>query len=360
MTLKALKNLFIVFVLGVLIFNTSCRKEEMEIIQAPPEDTLTPGSVVASLMQRTAMNDGSGDNIIDNANCFNIQLPVMVIVNGMQVVVTSDADFENVEDIFDEFDDDIDTIEIEFPITIVLNDFTQVVINTISEFYSYSSNCNGENEIDDDIECLDFQYPITASIFNTNNELISTVTISNDEQMYNFIDNIDDNDIITIDFPITLIISDGSPIMISNFNELQNAIENFGDDCDEDDDFDYNDDDCNGCSPNQLRDILTNCSDWIVDKLERNDINYDDAYDGYLFNFATDGTVVVDDFGSFYYGTWTTSGTGNNITVEINIPGLSYCNLNWNLHEIEQNSGETKVDLRQGDDDRMRYESTCN
>lgn len=359
-TLKTTKHIFLIFLLISFIMNISCRKEEIEFEQAPPEDTLTPNSQVANLMQRTAMNDGSIDNIIDYANCFSIQLPVAVIVNSIQLTVNSNLEFASVEAIFDEFNDDSDSIEIIFPITIILNDFSHVNINSMSELSTYADTCNGENEMDDDIECIDFQYPILASIYNTNNELISSVSLTNDEQMYNFIEDIDANDIVSIDFPMMVVASDGTILNINNLNELRNVIETYADACDEDDDYDYNDDDCNACSPNQLRDILTNCSDWVVDKLERNNNNYDDAYDGYLFNFFTDGTVTVADFGNFYYGTWTTSGTGNNITLDINIPGLNYCNLNWNLHEIDQNSSETKVDLRVGDTDRMRYETNCN
>lgn len=360
MSLKMKNQIFLVFLLVTFIFQTSCRTEEIEFIQAPPEDTLTPNSQVGSLIQRTAMNDGSIDNIIDYANCFTIQLPVTVIVNGTQLTVNSIADFDIIEDIFDEDDYNTDTIEILFPITILLNDFSQISINSMSELANYASDCNGENEMDDDIECLDFQYPITASIFNTNNELISSITILNDEQMYNFIEGIDEDDLVSIDFPIAVMIADGTTMSIGNLVELQNAIIDYDDDCDEDDDYDYNDDDCNGCTPLQLTEILTGCPDWIVDKLERNDTDYDTVYNGYLFNFFTDGSVSVSWNTTTVYGTWSASGSGNNITVDINIPSLTYCNLNWTLHEIDQNSAETKVDLRVGSDDRMRYESNCN
>jgi len=33
--------------------------------------------------------------------------------------------------------------------------------------------------------------------------------------------------------------------------------------------------------------------------------------------------------------------------------------LSWNLHEIEQESGETKVGLKLGDDE-LEFESDCN
>ena len=351
-----LKQVSILFFLSALLFS-SCRTEEVESIQTPTEDTLNGN--VASLMQRTSLNDGSNDNIIDNANCFNIQFPVTVIVNGIEVVVNSDDDLEDIEDIFDEFDDDDDDLEINFPITIILADFTDIIIDDQNELESYSDDCNGENEVDDDIECIDFQYPITANVFNSSNEIIDTITITNDNELHDFIEDIDENDIITLNFPISVILSDGSSMTINSLSELESTIQNAEDDCDEDDDNDFNDDDCDNCTPNALEDLLTGCSNWIVDKLERNDVDLEDNYTGYVFNFSSDGSVVAEYDTNQYPGTWSTSGSGNNITVVIDIPSLPDCNNNWILHEIEESLGETNVDLRLGDD-RLRYESTCN
>ncbi|WP_397362442.1 hypothetical protein [Olleya sp. R77988] len=356
--MKSTQKLFTAFILFAFVLLNSCRTEDMEIINPPEEDTLVANSTVANLMQRTASNDGSNDNIIDNSNCFNIQLPVTVFVNGLEITVDSESDFDTIEAIFDELDDDDDNISIQFPITIILADYTEVVINSYSEFDNFSDDCNGENEYDDDIECIDFQYPITASIFDSNNQLIETITINNDNQLYDFIDDIDEDDIINIQFPITVILSDGTTIVINNLNELENTIDNFEDDCDEDDDYDYNDDDCDNCTDTQLTNILTDCSNWMVDELERNDNDLEDNYVGYLFNFAADGTITVTSGSGNFSGTWSATGTGNAIAVTIDISGLPDFNDTWNLHEIEQESGETKVELRLGDDE-LEFESDC-
>ena len=355
--MKALTQFFAIALLFVMI-GTSCRTEDMEVIEAPQEQTLDINSPVKSLMQRTATNDGSFDNIIDNANCVSIQLPVTVVVNGLQITVDSEDDFATIEAIFDEFDDDNDNLEIQFPITIILTDFTEVVINNATEFATFTANCNGQNVSDDDIECLDFNYPIVASFFNTNNELLETISIMNDAEMYAFIENIDDNDIITIQFPITVTTFDGQIITINNFTELENTINNYDDVCDEDDDYDYNDDDCNNCTNDQLATVLSQCSNWMVDKLERNDNDLEDTYVGYNFNFGTDGSIQITSGTGNFAGTWQSSGSGNNISVIINIPDFPDFNATWNLHEIEQENDETKVDLRLGDD-RLRFESDC-
>jgi len=355
--MKAIIKKPIVLILLSVIFLVSCRDEVLIEID---ESNLKANTNLASLMQRTALNDGSNDNIIDSANCFNIQLPVTVIANGLEIIVNSEEDFETIEDIFDEFDDDEDSIEIRFPYRIILSDFTEMVIHNQGEHNGFRNACNGENEIDDDIECLDFQYPIRGSIFNTTTEQTSRIVINNDKKMYDFIDDLGSDDVANIEFPIHVILFDGSEVSISSLEQLENVIENAKDDCDEDDDNDYNDDDCNGCSQQQILDILTNCNDWTVDKLELNDNDLEDNYAGYTFNFSNDGMITVQENSNNFSGTWTSSGNGNNIIVVINISGLPDFNANWRLHEIEQNGSKNKVDFRLMDD-RLRFESSsCN
>ena len=350
----------IIIMLSVLSVFTSCRQEEIISINPPLEETLDPDSNVADLMLRTVTNDGSKDNILDYANCFKIKLPTTVIANAVNITINTEADYDSVESIFDEFDEDIDNLSLSFPITIILTDFSEAIINNISEFNDYAGDCNGENVADNDIEFVDFIYPITSSIFNTANELISRESFSNDKELFVFIANISESDIISMDFPLSVRLYDGSQISINTLSALETTIQNAQGNCDEDDDFDYNDDDCNHCTQDLLSGYLTNCTDWIVDKLKRESVNYDDYYDGYSFNFFIDGTVSSYVSGSTVYGTWESTGTANDISVIIDIPGLPLCNNIWHLQEIDENDEDTKIDLRLSDANRLRYENTCN
>lgn len=356
--MKTLKPISLLL-LGVLLIMTSCRTEDDVSIDPPTEETIEANSPVASLLSRTSTNDGSFDNIIDSANCLSVQLPVTVTVNGIEVTLNDDDGYEDVEDIIDLFDDDVDSIVISYPVTVILTDFTEVIVNSDSELAVLAANCIGENEDDDDIECIDLQYPITASVFNENNDLIDTIIINNDNDMYNFIDDLDEFAAATINFPITVIFADGSTQTINTIQELENVIEIADDSCDEDDDYDYDDDDCDNCTTNDLETVFTDCSEWTVDKLERNDNDLEDIYVGYVFEFNSDGTVLVTQGSNTFNGTWDASGTGNNISVTIDINGLPDFNDTWNLHEIEQeDDDEVEVDLRLGDD-RLEFESDC-
>lgn len=356
--MKQLQLLLFICFLSVCAVFTSCRKEEMVLIETPEEDQLVYNSTIANLIQRTSMHDGSTDNIIDRANCYSIKRPFALKANGKPVWVEKVDDLKWVEHIFDDSDEDIDLLDLTFPLSIVLNDFSEVTVNSMGELVSYSSNCNGENEVDDDIECLDFSYPITASMFNAFNEMIDIVTLKSDIELFHFINDLDRFGLVTLQFPITVKLIDGTQITVNSLAELESTIKTYENYCDEDDDFDYNDDDCNDCTTNQLSEILTHCTDWSVDQLERYGNDYDNYYNNYKFNFSENGTVSAKYYGNTYAGTWVASGTGNDITVTINIPDLPYCNNNWVLHEISQYN-DSKVDFRVGNDDRLRYKNNC-
>ena len=141
---KTLKLLGTVAISLMLIL-TGCRSEESELIESPENETLEANSRVADLLQRTAQNDGSEDNIIDGASCFDIELPVTVNVNGLEITVDSEDDLDLIEEIFDEFEDDEDELEIFFPITIVLADFTEVVLENPDQLEDFAEDCGGEN-----------------------------------------------------------------------------------------------------------------------------------------------------------------------------------------------------------------------
>lgn len=128
---------------------------------------------------------------------------------------------------------------------------------------------------------------------------------------------------------------------------------------DDDSSDDSNDDDCNSCTVSQLTDVLTECSNWFVEKLERNDGNLEGNYNGYDFNFDADGSVTVTSGNNTYQGTWEANGSGNNIQVVLTIMDLMDIEDTWTLHEIELANGESQVDLRIDGNDRLRFRNNC-
>ncbi len=334
----------------------SCQEEIAEVIQPSESEAIQADSVVAVLVQKTATKDGSKDNIIDNASCLSVQLPVTVQVNGLEINIDSEEDFEVIEAIFDEFDDDIDNLDIVFPIVIILSDFTEITITSFNELENFISECEGENELDDDIECIDFVYPITISVFDSESQLAETITISNDEEFYKFIDEIEDNHVAQINFPITVELYDGTQQTINNMDELETAIDAADGMCDEDDDNDYDDDDCLDCTDEQITNLLTTCS-WTVDKIIIDDIENTEQYTDFTFTFLENGTVFALASGNEIVGTWVIDTTDNGtILVKLNFENLPDFSFDWVLYEIED---DNEIDLRT-DENRLEFEKTCN
>lgn len=331
---------------------SSCQDEIVDVTDPSETETIVADSPLANFIQRTSTFDGSFDNIIDLASCIGIELPVTVIVNGLEITIDSEEDLDIIEAIFDEFSDDDDELEIIFPITIILSDHSEVIINSYEELEEFTAECSDDDVDDDDIECIDFQYPITISIFNSDFDVIDTVTINSDEALYEFIDDLDGGVLASINFPVTMILADGSEIEVNNNEELQAAIEAAEDACDEDDDSDYDDDDTNDIPIEDLENLLVNCT-WKVDELEIDDVDLEDQYVGFVFDFNADGTVVATGpGGETYEGTWELYETDSGIKLNLQMNTLTdFNNEMWLLYEIEDEYDGFEVEFRQGIDE---------
>ena len=95
------------FYILICLSLASCQKEEETIIQDNTQ-SFAKTSPIASLLARTSQNPTSIDNIVDNSSCFSVVLPVTVIVNSQQITVTSQTDYQVVQDAIDAFSDDDD------------------------------------------------------------------------------------------------------------------------------------------------------------------------------------------------------------------------------------------------------------
>jgi len=183
---------------------------------------------------------------------------------------------------------------------------------------------------------------------------LTNITASGSWKISNFLESNNDhtNDFTNYDFFFE---TDGSLFALSEANTILGrwsiTMGQSGED------FSANDD-CENCTNSQLLDVLTACSEWYVDKLERNDEDLEDSLSGLRFNFSADGTFTAENALTTYSGSWESSGTGNNISVNITVSGIPEIEETWQLHEIELENGESKVDLRIGDD-RLRFKNDC-
>lgn len=211
--------IFFLFFLGV-----SCQQEESEIITPDSEEVISANSILAELLLQTSSNDGSEDDLLDNASCIEINLPVSVTVNGELIIINTLDDIALIEENISSSDEDNDTIEITFPITITLSDHTEVLVANEEELLQYVINCLSEEVI----ACVDFQYPISFSVFNSEFQDADVITINNDEALYEFLVNIGDDSAVfaSLNYPVVLIYDNGNTIEVTSNSELEVAINN--------------------------------------------------------------------------------------------------------------------------------------
>ncbi|NAY92975.1 hypothetical protein GTQ34_13710 [Muricauda sp. JGD-17] len=309
---------------------TACQSEFEEINGGEDTEAIKANSTTAVLIEKTSSNDGSFDNIVDGASCVAVNFPYTVQVNGIEIIIDSREDLHAIEEIFDELDDDEDILNILFPITITLADFTEIVIENLDQLEDLAEDCL-EGGDDDDIECIDFVYPITLFTFDINEQQSGEVVIESDEQLRKFFDELDDDDLIGIEFPLTLKKFDGTELVVNSNAELAMALENAEDECDEDDDDDYNDDDFD---EERFDFCLTECP-WLVQEVVRDNVDNTEQYLEYIMTFTEDGGVTVKDrTGNVLNGTWSSRFTDHGPLLTLEFDMLVDFNLEWLVYEI--------------------------
>lgn len=333
-----------------LIF-TSCQEEFEEVGGDEQQETIAANSSTALLIEKTSSNDGSFDNIVDGASCFAIEFPYTVEVNGIEITIDSREDLHQIEEIFDEVEIDDDILDIIFPITITLADFTEIVIENKEQLRELADECL-EGGDDDDIECIDFVYPITMFTFNVDNQVTGEVVIESDKELRRFFAGLEDNDLVSIGFPITLKKYDGTEVVVDSNAELAQALEAAKDECDEDDDDDYNDDDF---TKERLDAYLIECP-WVVREVLRFGTYQTDQYFENVLNFMEDGQVtLVMDGDIAVPGTWTTSLTDDGVLLSLTFEQLADFTLEWIVYEID----ERVIKLYAGDGDKIILKQYC-
>lgn len=328
--MKTQRDFILLFLPLIILFMfSSCRSESDILIENTDNQTIKPTSKAANLMLKVSMNDGSIDNIIDNSTCFTVKLPVTVIANGSEEIINSVEGFQIIEDIFAEFNNDTDTLEIIFPITVIFNDYTETSVGNQTELETINSNCTTNNE---NIECVDFKYPFSISVFDSQSELIQTITFNNDKELFEFLKNLKEEDIASINFPIVVVFPDNTETTITDIDNLEQAIEDTVDNCDDGD---------------TTTDLFTQTiikGNWEIQKYKDNQNNETQNYKDFIFTFSNDGSVSVENTVSteITNGTWSVitradGGLDASLDFGSQSPLDKLNNNNWNVKKVQDN-----------------------
>jgi hypothetical protein len=353
--MKTTVHLLKFFTFFTFIILTSCQEEVTEITQPTEQEALVPDSQLARNIFNMSINSSSASAIVTNTSCLSIELPFSVVVNGNEITIETEEDYDIVATIFDEFDDDDDELQIIFPVTLILFDYSEVEVNNNDELEFYIEECLNNYNVEDDIDCITFEYPITLSLFNTAFQLLDTVVVNNDQELFNFLDDdFDDDDVIAaINYPINVVLFDGTVITVNNNNELNNIIEANDDDCD--------DDNNTNISLNDLETLLLECL-WNIDDLEINDEDLDELYEGYLIDFQENNNVLVTSPGGITFnGNWSLNENSTSVKLNLEIIGLpDLNNPSWIFREFDDDDDNNEVEVKfRHIEDELELEQVC-
>ena len=284
-----MKTIQLLLILTLSLALTQCQKEESEIIDEtrPPENIL-PGSPLTRLLLRTSQNPTSLDNVLDDSSCFSVQLPVTVVVNGVTITVSSESDYQAVQNAKNLPGDDV--VNFTYPITIRYENFSTQIVSTQSQLNQLVDDCDddGFNEID----CIFINYPIVVNFFNTSNQVANSITIQNNAQLFTYISSLTPNVLSAIVYPISVTNSMSTVIVISNNNQLEDFIEDSIDDCDD------------PSTPTPAFVSVLTSGTWRVTYYFDDDDDETSDYLGYNFTFNPNLSTLVEKNSVTSSGTW--------------------------------------------------------
>lgn len=221
--MKTLK-LFTVLAITAILGFTSCQSEESEQVGTNPNANSST-SPTASNYERAAMNDGSDDDFLDGNSCTELLFPLSATINGQNITILSKLDFSAVLNIMGEFNDDSDAVSFSFPLSVRTSNYTEVTLNTQSEFDALKQECeNAESQGKSAISCINIQFPVTVLTYNIALEQTGSVVVQSEKQLYTFMTGLEASELFAVNYPINATLSNGTSVQINSDTEFQNAI----------------------------------------------------------------------------------------------------------------------------------------
>lgn len=217
--MKNLKLLTAILITSILSF-TSCQ-DEIDVENGQNPNTNSSTSPTANNLERSSMYDGSFDDFLDGISCSSILLPVTATINNIEVTLINESDYQIVLNILGLLTNDDDSIELQFPLTVKLSNYTEVQVANQSEYDALIAACEeAEDNAEDAISCIDINFPITILTYSLNVEQTGRVVIETEQQLYTYMNNFGDDELFAIDYPITATLNGDSSTVIEISSDL--------------------------------------------------------------------------------------------------------------------------------------------
>ncbi|MEW4924944.1 hypothetical protein [Algibacter sp. 2305UL17-15] len=221
--MKNFKLLTAILLVSILSF-TSCQ-DEIDNENGNRENTNSASSPTANNLERSSMYDGSFDDFLDGMSCSSILLPVTATINNTQITIINESQYNLVLNILGEFTNDDDSIEFQFPLSVRLSNYTEVVVSNQTEYDALMNACEAaENEAKNAINCLNIDFPITILTFDLNVDQTGSVVIESEQQLYAYMNNFGDDALFSVNYPITATLNSDTVVEITSDMDLSTRI----------------------------------------------------------------------------------------------------------------------------------------
>ncbi len=167
-----------------------------------------------------------------------------------------------------------------------------------------------DEEPDDVTACLEFIYNFSIIVYNPNLEIVDFSVVHSDEELIIFLSSVNEENSISLSYPITSILANGEEFIINNNDELQNNLKT----CLEDETINY----CNG--------ILEDCV-WNVAYLDGG-VN---EFEGSYFNVSSIGNTWFHYNEEVFLGTWVSLYIEDELHLNINLNDDTNVGESWNF-----------------------------
>ena len=206
---------YFMYVVMLLVLG-ACQKEELTVVQAPDEESFIQDAQLKSLIMGVVSHDGSFDDIVDDSSCFSINFPYICYYGGREYEVNSIEDLSN-------FDEGAILIP-KFPITITFADYISAEVPNAKVFDNFKIACANGTLFDESITCVDISYPVDISVYNTVTSNFETISFLHDKQTYQTIEEMDENLIANIQYPIEILLPNDVVLTIESNDVLKSHI----------------------------------------------------------------------------------------------------------------------------------------
>ncbi|WP_452232528.1 hypothetical protein [Lacinutrix sp. MEBiC02595] len=221
-----MKNLkLITSILCIALFSLLSCQDEIDNENGENPNTNSADSQTADNLTRTSMFDGSFDDFLDGVSCSSILLPVTATINGTSITILNEVDYTQVLNILGQFNTDEDTVVLQFPLTVSLSNYTEVVVTSQGEYDALVDACEAAEAAGEAaISCLDIEFPITVLTYSLSLEQTGSVVLESEQQLYAYMNGFSDDELFSISYPIDLTFTNGTSTTVSSDSELQASI----------------------------------------------------------------------------------------------------------------------------------------